>query len=121
MKKLINPCHPRNPRSDLDSSPMRQQNPDGQRDTEHASHDELPGPLHRDGPEHANAKAREHEIDRALNHQAPADESDDDPRKSMPNGVERDDESAQREMDESIQEAAHFALLAEHNEELDPD
>src|SRR4051812_49175268 len=100
---------------------MRQENPDGERDAQNSRDHELPGPFHRDDREHPNAKAREQEINRAFNRQAPADESDDNPGKTMPDRVERHNESAEREMDERIEETADFAFLAEGNKELHPD
>src|ERR1044071_1252059 len=121
MKKWINPCHPRNPRWILIGLPMHQQNPESQRHTENAGHHKLPGTLHRNDPQHANAPAREKEVDRAFDGQSPADEGDDGAGESMPDVVKSHDEGAEREMNKGVQKTADIPFLAEHDEESNPD
>src|SRR5687767_11146096 len=81
----------------------------------------MPGTLHRDNPEHPDAKAREKEIEGAFNGQAPADEGDDGAGETRPDLVEGNNEGAEWKMDEGVYETADFAFLAQHDEELNPD
>src|SRR5882724_3710658 len=74
----------------------------GQQNAENAGNHEVPRSLERNRAEHSDSVTREKKIDRALNGQAPADESDDE-RDALPDIVERDDERAERKVNESVQ------------------
>src|SRR2546423_892359 len=79
----------------------------------------MPRSLERDRAEHSDSATREKKIDRALNGQAPADESDDE-RDAVPDIVKGDDEGAEREVNECVKHAADFTFLAEEDEKAQP-
>jgi len=92
----------------------------GQRHAENAGDDELPGTFRRNGPEHPQAVTWKDEVECAFDGQAPANHRHDN-RDAVPDVMESDDEGAERKMNESVDEAADLALLADPTEEFHPD
>ena len=104
----------------LGSSQKRTQNHTAEHDTQRTRHCEMPRSFQFDRREHSHSVLGPGKVKGALEEKTPADNRDDH-RNPVPNIMERNDERSQREVHESIQEAADLPFLSKHDEELNPD